>query len=163
MDSDDCVNANWRALGMQDGARGNTLTKMESRAKACQKYGIAANREEYRQGYQQGIAQFCQEPEGYEYGAKKRQYRYVCPAKLEPSFLKGYVKGLNWAIDTLDDDIREAELDIKSAKLDLRSAKNDKEREKAQSKVDYRVRRVDNLEKERERIKRWYNEALNKL
>jgi len=163
MNAEDCVNADWRSLGMQDGARGNSLNRIESRAKVCQKHGLAIKRAEYQKGYKQGIAQFCTPANGYDYGTSKRQYAYVCPNNLEAGFLKGYVKGLNWAIDEVDDDIRNAELDIRSAKLDLRVAKTEEKREKARSKLDYRIRRVKNLNKERDRIKRWYNKALNKL
>lgn len=92
MDATDCEFADWKILGIEDGAKGKSNEIFRDKFNECNKYGIKADREKYMLGWNQGIKQFCTTRNGFEYG-KKHEYKQTCPKELERQFLKGYKYG----------------------------------------------------------------------
>jgi hypothetical protein len=90
---DECLNADWRTIGYEDGARGYPTSKIGSHRKDCAKHGITPDFERYEQGRLDGLQEYCTPQKGYILGTSGRQYTQVCPPDLEEAFAAGYYQG----------------------------------------------------------------------
>ena len=54
MGRNECVNANWYAIGLEDGARGSALERLGEHRRACAEYGVAPNADQYSEGTRRG-------------------------------------------------------------------------------------------------------------
>ena len=91
LDRDECVNADWYAIGLEDGARGRALERLGDHRRACAKHNIAPSSERYLAGRNDGLKTFCTYERGYSEGSAGRDYSAGCP---QPSnFLAGYQRG----------------------------------------------------------------------
>ena len=93
MSVDECATADWRALGFEDGSRGEAPAKAERRANACAKHGYAMDRNAYDGGRHSGLGLYCTEPTGYSLGEAGRTYDGVCADHNEGAFLDAYNRG----------------------------------------------------------------------
>lgn len=93
MSADQCAIADWRALGFQDGARGETLAMAERRAGDCANHGYAMDRHAYEDGRDSGLGQYCTATTAYELGGAGRRYNGVCAEHDEAAFLDAYNQG----------------------------------------------------------------------
>ncbi|NOZ54306.1 MAG: DUF2799 domain-containing protein [Gammaproteobacteria bacterium] len=91
----DCLNADWRVAGYQDGAKGKKESRVEFYQQACNKFGVGVDTATYKKGYVDGIQEFCQSRNGYQFGLKGKEYMGVCPITLEAEFLPAYQYGKN--------------------------------------------------------------------
>jgi hypothetical protein len=89
----ECLYADWRTIGYEDGAHGFSASRIGSHREACAKHGIAPDFALYEQGRLQGLREYCTLQKGYGLGASGKQYADVCPETLEPAFLEGYSQG----------------------------------------------------------------------
>ena len=55
MSVDECATADWRAIGYEDGTRGETLAKAQKREAACSKHGYAMDQLAYGHGRSEGL------------------------------------------------------------------------------------------------------------
>jgi len=94
MSADQCATADWRALGFEDGSRGETLVKAARREDACADHGYAMNRAVYDNGRHAGLALYCTSQVAYGLGESGRSYTGVCVAHDEVGFLVAYKRGL---------------------------------------------------------------------
>lgn len=90
---DECINADWRSIGYEDGARGYPASRIGSHREACAKHGVKPNFSVYENGRIDGLREFCRPGNGYRLGAKGVEYSGVCPADLEEPFLAAYRHG----------------------------------------------------------------------
>ncbi len=94
MSEDECTVADWRMIGVEDGARGLPLSRMAAHRKACAKVGVTPDAEAYKSGRQEGLISFCTYDRGYSEGKRNASNRGVCPAgDLQNNFLQGYEAG----------------------------------------------------------------------
>lgn len=93
LNKNECLNADWRTIGMEDGARGELPSRIGSHRKACAKHGVTPDLSAYQQGHVEGVKQFCVASVGYSRGRSGYSYNGVCPANLESDFLRGYEPG----------------------------------------------------------------------
>ncbi len=84
MNSAECVTADWRAIGYEDGAQGRGTGSFGARRKACAEHGVTPDFQAYMAGRYKGLAQFCRPQNGYRLGTKGYRYTGVCPVELEP-------------------------------------------------------------------------------
>jgi hypothetical protein len=110
LDKDECLNADWRTIGYEDGAHGYPASRIGSHRKDCARHGITPDFNRYDQGRLEGLREYCIPQKGYNLGTSGRQYNYVCPSDLESVFLKGYYHGKN---------VHDAQMVIKSQQADL--------------------------------------------
>jgi len=89
MDKAECLAADWRAIGYEDGSRGLSGT-----GKACADHGVTPDFAAYMDGQRQGITVFCRPQNGYRLGTGGYRYRGVCPADLEGPFLAAHADGM---------------------------------------------------------------------
>lgn len=93
MSTDECLVADWEAVGFEDGSRGAGSETLGRHRKACAKAGVAPDFLAYERGRQAGLEQYCQSSVGYRVGSSGGVYSGVCPAHLEPEFMAGYADG----------------------------------------------------------------------
>jgi hypothetical protein len=93
MDRTQCVNANWYAIGLEDGARGQPLERLGSHRRACAEHAVAPEAERYVAGRNEGLKTFCTYERGFSQGRGGHANGGVCPAGLAAGFQTGYQLG----------------------------------------------------------------------
>ena len=93
MGKDECLNADWRTIGYEDGARGHQASRIGQHREACAKHGVAPDFDRYERGRLEGLREYCTPQKGYSLGRSGKGYHYVCPQPMEQAFLKGYRQG----------------------------------------------------------------------
>jgi len=93
MGKDECLTADWRTIGYEDGVRGMTADRIGAHRVACAKHQVAPNLAAYTEGRDRGLLEYCQPRNGYRAGLNGRPYFNVCSGTTEPAFLDGYRHG----------------------------------------------------------------------
>lgn len=159
MSESECINADWREVGRNDGLEGRRQTQLARHYDACIKYGITPDRDEYMAGREAGLTVYCTQDSGYWEGRNGAGYDRVCPATSEPAFLAGYRAGQSVyeaienirsirgqmesakaRIDSLEDEIRKLESPDDES--------DDAEKKKPAGNVEDRRREIGKLEDE---------------
>lgn len=89
----ECRNSDWSLIGYNDGAQGRATGRLEDHRRACAKHNVSPDMDRYLEGHARGVTQFCTLRNGLSYGEKGVRYEGVCPAALEPAFLRGFAHG----------------------------------------------------------------------
>lgn len=122
MSKEECLYADWRAIGYEDGARGAPVSAISSRRQACVKQiGEAPDMSEYLAGRDQGLRQFCQPSNGFRLGADGANYFGVCSGPEGDNFAAAYESGrrlydLENQVDSTGNAIAKAHKDLKAVK-----------------------------------------------
>ena len=114
MSVDECATADWRALGFEDGSRGETMAKADRRGSACAKHGYAMDRSSYESGRHDGLDLYCIESTGYALGEAGRTYSGVCTGHNEGPFLDAYYRGFE--LYTFTSAVASAQSELSKAK-----------------------------------------------
>ena len=93
MSAEQCAVLDWRLVGERDGAAGR-VKNANIYGRSCLDYGIRPDYSAYAEGYERGVTDYCTPGKGYTEGRAGHDYHHVCPALLEPAFLKEYQKGV---------------------------------------------------------------------
>lgn len=95
MSKKECLYADWRAIGYEDGAAGRDAGAIASRRAACaDKARVTPDMEAYLGGREAGLDQFCRPANGFDYGSRGGRYAGACAERNEPAFVASYEKGL---------------------------------------------------------------------
>ncbi len=124
MSADECITADWRTIGFEDGARGKTADSIGRHRKACAKAGVTADQSRYEEGRQAGLRDFCQPAKGYDVGHRGDAYQGVCPSDLEDEFLRAYeegryLHGLEQAVRDVEQSLGRVDRNLKDTRDDL--------------------------------------------
>ncbi len=117
MSKDECLAVDWRTIGYEDGVAGYPGDHIAQHRKACAKFGVRADLQQYQDGRRQGLREYCQPINGYHLGVRGGSYGGVCPAEMEHSFLAAYDSGHELYVLTARVSGAEAELDAKRREL----------------------------------------------
>ena len=94
MSKDECLYADWRAIGYEDGARGASATAVSPRRQACaNKAGVTVDMESYLAGRDEGLEEYCQPAKAFSVGAAGGRYYGVCSGPEEDEFLNAFQSG----------------------------------------------------------------------
>ena len=93
MNQAECLNADWRLIGMEDGAGGHLPSYLGNHRSACAYYDVTPNLDAYMSGHKVGVKQYCTAKNGYNEGKRGDTYNGVCPQSLEIDFLPAYEHG----------------------------------------------------------------------
>lgn len=93
MSEEECLVADWHAIGYEDGAAGLQVAQLGKRREACADYGVRPDATAYRAGRDEGLQLYCTEHRGFRLGRAGGGYNGVCPADREGLFLHGYEAG----------------------------------------------------------------------
>lgn len=91
---DECLHADWRAIGHEDGAAGRGVERLAHHRSACAKVAVTPDFAAYQAGHAAGARVFCHPANGYRVGRNGYVYTGICPADLEPEFLAALEEGL---------------------------------------------------------------------
>jgi hypothetical protein len=112
MDKNQCQNASWYAIGLEDGGQGRTLDRLGQHRRACAEYGVQPDGERYAAGRNEGLKSYCTYDRGYRHGLAGDAYYGVCPEPAATEFGAGYRRGkdihdMNKRLDDVNADIRQ--------------------------------------------------------
>jgi hypothetical protein len=93
MDKDECLVADWRLIGFQDGVQGKSAAAVGTYRKDCADYHVVPDLDAYQAGRRDGLQQYCVPPNGYRLGNAGRAFKAVCPAATERAFRAAYNTG----------------------------------------------------------------------
>jgi Protein of unknown function (DUF2799) len=93
MDKSECLNADWKIIGMEDGAEGRLPAYLGEHRTACAAHNIKPNLNTYLMGHEIGVRQYCTAPNGYNAGKQGDEYNGICPPELETNFLDAFQHG----------------------------------------------------------------------
>ncbi len=123
MNKSECQNADWKIVGMEDGADGRLPSYIGEHRTACAEYSVKPNLTAYMQGHKIGVRQYCTAPNGFNIGQKGKAYNGVCPQELETQFLDAYEQGYKFY--TLNSELDGINYSIKSTHRDILDVKNE--------------------------------------
>jgi hypothetical protein len=115
MGKDECVAADWRTIGYEDGVRGFPADRIGAHRVACAKHQVTPDLVAYMEGRDRGLVEYCQPRNGYRVGLNGGGYANVCPAVTEAGFLNGYQWGRQ---------IHDARAELRSTQARLRSGRD---------------------------------------
>lgn len=95
LSKDECNAADWKTIGYADGARGYQASRIDRHRSACAEYSIRPNLDEYSQGRNSGLVQYCTPNTAYRLGISGYRYNGVCAAHNEEKFVEAFHQGLN--------------------------------------------------------------------
>ena len=120
MSKDECLYADWRAIGYEDGAAGQPVSAVSERRSTCaRKAGVTVDMAEYTAGRAQGLDLYCQPSRAFAIGADGQRYHGVCAGPGEAAFTAAYQAGRQ--LFDLERQVAEIEDDIRQARADLRN------------------------------------------
>ena len=122
MNKSECLNADWKMIGMEDGSRGRLVSYIGKHRSACAKYNITPDLTAYETGHADGVKQYCTHANGYQVGRNGAKYNGVCPGELEATFLNGYNAGHEHYI--IQSHINELERSIDSVHAQIKELKD---------------------------------------
>jgi hypothetical protein len=93
MSKNECVTADWRTVGYEDGSAGYGGERIARYRKACADHGVRLDLDAYQAGRALGLREYCQPQNAYRVGSYGGSYGGVCPAELEPAFVAAYESG----------------------------------------------------------------------
>ncbi|HEX6156004.1 MAG TPA: DUF2799 domain-containing protein [Burkholderiales bacterium] len=110
LDKDECLSADWYAIGLEDGARGRAIERLGDHRRACAKHNVTPNAERYLAGRSAGLKSFCTPERGFSEGRAGHAYAAGCPEPLAGRFLASYQRGrelheLHRQLDAVQSDI----------------------------------------------------------
>ncbi len=117
LDKSECREADWKIIGLEDGARGYPLSYIGNHRKACAEYGIKPDLALYELGHANGLKLFCTADNGFSQGRAGRSYNNVCPPALRDQFLAGYDTGRE--LHDLSSDIGRMQKDVQTMQNEL--------------------------------------------
>ncbi len=140
----ECQQANWRAIGFEDGAKGELPSRIGRHRKACAKHGVSPDLSAYQAGHRDGLDQFYTESNGFSRGAAGQSAHGVCSADRYPQFIVGYRKGKA---------LRTAKQELSQAKATLASHERDLDRiDKQIAKTEQQIVSADTSEAQRQKL-----------
>ena len=93
MNQSDCLTADWRLIGFEDGSFGKNESSISQHRKECAKHGVSPDLNAYRQGHVDGSKRFCTANNGFSRGRQGKNYNRSCPQQFEAEFLTGFTDG----------------------------------------------------------------------
>ena len=93
LSKEECRQADWHMIGLEDGARGYPLTRISSHRKACADAGVTPDLARYRAGLEEGYRTYCTRANGYQVGIAGQEYQNVCEGPNAESFSQAYQHG----------------------------------------------------------------------
>jgi len=133
LSKEQCLAGNWDEVGYRDGRQGYKTISLDKHTESCAEYGVRPNREQYKQGYNKGIAFYCTPSNGRHIGERGDYYHYVCPPNLEPEFLDNYRYGKE--LHDAKDKIEDTQNDLRKKEDQLRIEKNASIRDSLRSEI----------------------------
>jgi hypothetical protein len=115
MGRDECVVADWRTIGYEDGLHGLPADRIGAHRTACAKHQVTPNLAAYSEGRERGLREYCQPKNGFRAGINGYSYANVCSGATEAAFVDSYRYGRQ---------IHDARAELRGTQARLRSARD---------------------------------------
>ena len=115
--ADQCKVADWRALGVEDGALGYGESRFLEYADDCAKAGVTPDRTAWEAGRKDGLIQFCTPEGAYSAGVDGRPFKGRCTPET-PDQLAALKKGQTY--HAITDEIADLRYQIAELKQEIR-------------------------------------------
>lgn len=119
MSQTECMSADWYAIGLEDGTRGQTMGRLTHHRRQCGEFGVTPDVQAYQQGRFEGLDYFCTLANGLSVGKRGQAYNNVCPSEMQYYFLTGYRLGRE--IHRVNTDIRKNRSKVTSIESEMAS------------------------------------------
>jgi len=130
MNEKECLNAEWRLIGFEDGSQGKPESGIGNYRKDCAKVNVVPDLGRYQLGHKEGARKYCVKNIAYQAGVSGGAYYGVCPADLEQNFLNAYRAGQ--ALFAINRDVQNSQARISRFQHDLNAMQQDiKDHERA--------------------------------
>ncbi|MBT8136609.1 MAG: DUF2799 domain-containing protein [Gammaproteobacteria bacterium] len=126
MTQSECLSADWYAVGLEDGARGQSMARLGTHRKQCAEFGVSPDVQAYQQGRLEGLDYFCTLSNGLEVGKAGRNYAGACPTGMEHYFMTGFRLGRE--IHRVRKEIYANRSEVKKAETEMQSEEATDER-----------------------------------
>jgi len=93
LNREECMVADWRLIGYQDGVSGKSPSAVAAYRKDCAEYAVVPDLTAYQEGRAEGLQEYCKTDNGYRLGKSGRGLPAVCPSYLEADFRAAYNQG----------------------------------------------------------------------
>lgn len=123
MSKEECMTADWRTIGYEDGVAGYAGDRIATYRKACSEHGVTPDLDRYRAGRDEGLREYCKPANGYRAGARGNDYNEVCPAGLDSAYRSAYESGRQ--LYTLRSRVNSTANDISSLRSELERIEKD--------------------------------------
>lgn len=159
LSEEECLSADWRTIGYEDGARGRTADHIAAHREACAEVGVVPDLEAWAAGRRAGLPNYCTPANVYEVGRSGRRLSPVCPAAQAARLGAAHEAGLRH--HEIGREIREVERDMARAERRLDEIAGDDsdaaaaERARLRRELDRAGRALRRLEREQARYADW--------
>lgn len=130
MSKNECVTADWYAIGYESGIRGQREAQISKHRKACAEHGVTPNLARFLEGRDVGLQRYCEPRNGYRLGRNGTDYDGICPQRLDGEFTNAYRAGRE-LYDT-EQNINRYGRRIRSSQSDLNALNDDLTRKQSE-------------------------------
>ncbi len=89
----ECLNADWFMIGLEDGSAGRSLETIGAHRKSCAKINVTPDLASYERGHDKGRVSYCTLANGFRLGDGGGQYNGICRGLAEGEFLQAFEAG----------------------------------------------------------------------
>jgi hypothetical protein len=91
-----CVQADWAAVGKNDGTNGRSSDYINNHIKSCAKHDIVANQSLWEKGRKEGLRIYCTPQSAYINGRNGKSLKNVCPSGNLSALKAAHDKGKSY-------------------------------------------------------------------
>lgn len=88
-----CAGADWRAVGVADGADGRGPGFVQEHVRSCAKVGVRPDAEAWEAGRREGLRSYCTPRNAWELGLAGRPLAEVCPEPMAAELARVHAAG----------------------------------------------------------------------
>lgn len=89
----ECLNADWRLIGLEDGSQGYPLARIGRHRQACAQVDVVPDQQQYQAGLNEGYKTYCTRANGYNIGVAGKSHHSVCTGQTGSAFLRAFNDG----------------------------------------------------------------------
>ncbi|MDH5557990.1 MAG: DUF2799 domain-containing protein [Alphaproteobacteria bacterium] len=121
---EECLAADWYSIGVEDGSKGQPMSRIGAYRKDCAEVGVSPDATKYGEGRLVGLQSFCTYDRGYDEGKNGSGKTSVCPpGNMQAEFMQGYNAG--YYIYEVKQNIRKLERELNSVRNEVAQIRDD--------------------------------------
>ncbi|MDD4978252.1 MAG: DUF2799 domain-containing protein [Gallionella sp.] len=134
MSEKECLNADWRKVGYEDGSTGKYTAIFDEYVKDCAKAKVTPDNQNYLLGRDDGLRNYCTPEHGFYLGKSGNSANSVCPYTSAADFMDSYREGskvhqAQVRVKDLEKERTRIKEDIEKSRRADEKTKSDKERD----------------------------------
>ncbi len=125
LNKDECLVADWRLIGYQDGVAGKSAAMVGRYREECAEHAVVPDLAAYQAGREEGLLEYCQPDNGYRLGKSGHGYPAVCSSATKIDFRAAYASGRD--VHLASSEVNRTDALIKKQWQLVRSLEHDRE------------------------------------